>query len=453
MQINLLYDPSVSSAPAGFQTALAAAAQQIDNLITNPIILNISVGYGEVNGVPLGAGDLGEGGPAAGQDVTYAQLRSYLGGNSTSPVDASSVANLPAADPTGGSAFFISSSQEKAWGLLAANATGVDGSVGFTSTYPDLNYDPNNRSSPTGIDFVGVAEHELTHAMGRIAGLMPGGYTALDLFRYSAPGMLQLAGGQPAYFSVDGGKTALDSFDTVSDYGDWNNASAGPDLFDAFADFGVENPITPVDITAMDAIGFSVAGNDTPPSASFLVTDTSAGSSYAASGVTYIGPVSGLQTQYINTTADSLSIAATSPDVFIHSGAGVDALVALSGINVLDGGTNSNFLVGGSGTDTFFVDDRSPAADIWSTVADFRGGDAATVWGVSPADFSLTWQDGQGAAGFTGLTLHATAPGVPTASLTLAGYTSADLSNGKLAVSFGTDPASGSLFMLVQANS
>jgi hypothetical protein len=58
--------------------------------------------------------------------------------------------------------------------------------------------------------------------------------------------------------------------------------------------------------------------------------------------------------------------------------------------------------------------------------------------------------------GYTGLTLHATAPGVPTASLTLVGYSSADLTNGKLTVSFGattaTDGVPGSFYMHVQAN-
>jgi Ca2+-binding RTX toxin-like protein len=135
------------------------------------------------------------------------------------------------------------------------------------------------------------------------------------------------------------------------------------------------------------------------------------------------------------------------------SGSGNDAIAANGGTNVLDGGTGSNFLVGGSGTDTFFVDDRGPTADIWSTVNGFHTGDAATIWGVTPNDFNLNWVDGQGAAGFTGLTLHATATGKPTASLTLAGYTTADLTNGRLSMSFGTDPASGSAYMYVHGNS
>ena len=157
--------------------------------------------------------------------------------------------------------------------------------------------------------------------------------------------------------------------------------------------------------------------------------------------------------QYINITSDNLNITASTPNWFIHSGSGDDAIAVNSGTNVLDGGTGSNFLTGGSGTDTFFVDDRGATADIWSTVVGFHSGDAATVWGVTPQDFALDWVDGQGAAGFTGLTLHATAAGKPTASLTLAGYTQADMSSGRLSVQFGTDPASGSAFMFMHGNS
>ena len=85
-------------------------------------------------------------------------------------------------------------------------------------------------------------------------------------------------------------------------------------------------------------------------------------------------------------------------------------------------------------------------------MVNFHAGDAATIWGVTPQDFSLAWADGQGAAGYTGLTLHAAASGQPTASLTLAGYTQADLTNGRLSVSFGTDSASGSAYMYVHGN-
>jgi hypothetical protein len=166
----------------------------------------------------------------------------------------------------------------------------------------------------------------------------------------------------------------------------------------------------------------------------------------------YTGPIANLQSEYINISSDNLNITASTPNWFIHSGSGMDAIAVSSGTNVLDGGTGSNFLVGGSGTDTFFVDDRGSLADTWSTVAGFHQGDEATIWGVTPQDFKLAWVDDQGAFGYTGLTLHATAPSRPTASLTLTGYTQADLTNGRLTVQFGTDAASGSAYMNIHGN-
>lgn len=105
--------------------------------------------------------------------------------------------------------------------------------------------------------------------------------------------------------------------------------------------------------------------------------------------------------------------------------------------NVVDGGTGSNFLSGGTGTDTFFVDARGAVQDTWSTVTRFHSGDAATLWGVSPSATMINWSDGGGATGYTGLTLHASAAGQPTASITLAGFSQADLASGRLTTSFG----------------
>jgi Ca2+-binding RTX toxin-like protein len=154
----------------------------------------------------------------------------------------------------------------------------------------------------------------------------------------------------------------------------------------------------------------------------------------------------------VQITPDNLNVSVTSDNWFVHTGSGTDGIAVRGGTNVLDGGTGSNFLVGGNGFDTFFVDDRAAADDIWSTVVNFHGSDAATIWGVTPQDFNLAWADNQGAAGFTGLTLHAMSAGRATASLTLAGYTTADLSNGRLTISFGSDPTSGSSYMYVHGN-
>lgn len=187
------------------------------------------------------------------------------------------------------------------------------------------------------------------------------------------------------------------------------------------------------------------------PTVGFASLDLTTGKPATTAPQVYNGPVGGLQNEFVEITSDKLNISVTSDNWFIHTGSGTDAIQVKGGTNVLDGGTSSNFLVGGNGFDTFFVDDRAATSDIWSTVVNFHANDAATIWGVSPQDFQLSWADNQGAAGYTGLTLHATAGGRPTASLTFAGYSTADLNNGRLAVSFGHDSASGSNYMYIHS--
>jgi len=199
---------------------------------------------------------------------------------------------------------------------------------------------------------------------------------------------------------------------------------------------------------------YDLAVAATPPSISnFLLTDTTTGVSSTAAGETYTGPVNGLQNQYIYLGTDNLNITAAAPNAFIRGGPGADAINVskVGGANVLDGSTGSNYLVGGTGNDTFFVDDRAAAADIWSTVVNFHKGDAATIFGVTSSAFAFDWEDSQGAAGAMGLTLHATAPGKPVASITLAGYTKADLGNGRLGISFSSDTTGMNSYMYIQS--
>lgn len=171
----------------------------------------------------------------------------------------------------------------------------------------------------------------------------------------------------------------------------------------------------------------------------FWVSDQTNGLDWQTAGDSYDGPVGGTSDQFITINSDNLNVTSEEKNVFIHTGSGEDAInvQAMGGNNILDGGTGSNFLVGGSGNDTFFADDRAPSSSLWSTLVGFHAGDAATIFGITKDDFSLAWVDNQGADKFTGLTAHLTANGVPTASVTIAGYSMADLSNGRVQVSFG----------------
>ena len=184
----------------------------------------------------------------------------------------------------------------------------------------------------------------------------------------------------------------------------------------------------------------------TPPLTAF---DTSTNTALTAAGSAYSGPVSGLQNTYAEIGTDSLNIVATSPNWFITTGAGNDAITVTSGTNVINGGSGSNFLTGGNGHDTFYVDATAAHQDIWSTVVDFHKGDAVTLWGISPGTATMNWANDQGASGYSGLTLHAETINGTSASLTLDTYGQADLTDGRLAFAFGTNAALGPYMYIV----
>jgi hypothetical protein len=82
----------------------------------------------------------------------------------------------------------------------------------------------------------------------------------LDLFRYSGAGIRQLAAGQTAFMSPDGGTTNLDNFNTNTggDPGDWGS-SAGNDSFLAFTGSGAEDLVSESDLRTLDVMGWNLA--------------------------------------------------------------------------------------------------------------------------------------------------------------------------------------------------
>ncbi len=177
--------------------------------------------------------------------------------------------------------------------------------------------------------------------------------------------------------------------------------------------------------------------------ANFTITDQTTGQQSFISGDRYSGPVQGLGQQLNLVTPDNLNVSATVPNVFIRTGSGNDAIDVskANGNNVLDGGGGSSFLTGGTGNDTFFLDGRSLASAAYSTIVNFHAGDNATVFGVDATTFTLTTQDNQGAAGAKGVAFTFGGAGKPSATVVLAGFSSADLANGRLTASYGANPA------------
>jgi hypothetical protein len=262
--INITYDSSVSGAPAAFKTAVTAAIQFLENTFTNPITINIDVGYGEVAGQALSSGALGES-EGFYNSYSYTQVRNALVQNAKSADQISAANTLPASDPTGGGNYWVTTAEAKAIGLMGASGS-VDGYVGFSSTLP-FDYDDSNGVSSGTYDFNGTFLHEVTEVMGRTLfvgtdGIGANAYTPMDLFHYSSPGTRDFVGTTPGYFSLDGGNTNLDSFNTNSggDFGDWAS-SAGHDSFLAFSNSGVINAVTAADLRLMNVLGYNEQSN------------------------------------------------------------------------------------------------------------------------------------------------------------------------------------------------
>jgi hypothetical protein len=260
MQINFVYDSSVQSAPAGFKQGLTIAANIIDAMILDPITVKIAVGFGEDNGSVLPANALGEAQPAFGVILSYSEVMAGLTAAATSTDDAAVVRNLPATDPSNGAGFFVSAAQAMAWDALPASVPDIDGFAGFSSSLP-FSYDPANGIAATTYDFVAVALHELTHAMGRA--ITPTFLTPLDLVSYGSVGKLDTNHATTRYVSPDGGLTNLVSLDASSDPSDFSSI-APSDPFTAAIGSGRPLAWTALDSRVMDILGFRTAAPATP---------------------------------------------------------------------------------------------------------------------------------------------------------------------------------------------
>jgi hypothetical protein len=259
MLINLIWDTRAQAAPQSFRDGIQAAATLLDNTFIDNITVNISVGYGEINGQSepsTGA----SAGPASLILDSYSQVRTWLTQHAAAEVQAG-VAAMPAGTSIQGqSQVAVWRAQERLMGQVPASDGVLDGVSGFgTGIATNL--------------LEGVALHELTHAMGRVpyTGVQP---DIFDLYRFSAPGTYLFGNAQPpaaaSYFSLDGGITDLADYGRTSDPSDFLNSSGRTpnDPFNEFYNAATTQALTHIDILQMEALGFHVAPPPppTPPS-------------------------------------------------------------------------------------------------------------------------------------------------------------------------------------------
>jgi hypothetical protein len=242
--INLLFDAAAMAAPASFRSGIQQAVAILAANITDKITVDIKIDYS-------GTGGGAAAGPDSGYYETYSWVKSMLTGNA-SPGD-TTFNSLPAGSSIQGqSNVAVWNAQLKLWGVLGANDTTTDdGSATFAT---DIN--PNL--------LVGVALHELTHALGRVPyGSAP---DIFDLFRFTSPGVQLFQGGSTApaaHFSLDGGYTKLADYGRTSDPSDFLNTGVQGtnDPFNEYYGSSTIQGLTAVDLKQLDALGFHLTSS------------------------------------------------------------------------------------------------------------------------------------------------------------------------------------------------
>ena len=267
--INLVFDSAAMAAPASFRAGIEQAASILSATISNKITVNINIDYS-------GTGGGASAGPDNGLFESYSTVRTDLI-NDAAPGDTTFNALPKGSTIQGQSQVAVWNAQLKLFGLLSPNDTTTDdGSATFaTDISPSL--------------LVGVALHELTHALGRVPYGEPDGPQPdiFDFYRFTSVGTRLFSNNIPAsaaYFSVNGGTTKLADFGVSSDPSDFlnpPNSNLTPnDAFNEFYSGSTLQSLTTVDKEMLDALGF----NTTPQG--IVVATTSAEAVQGGAAVT-----------------------------------------------------------------------------------------------------------------------------------------------------------------------
>lgn len=310
----------VAGTSAQAQQAFVDAGARWSSLFNDNVTLDMTVGT-----AALGAGVLASAGSRR-TSFSYNTFKTALVGDASSSLDTTATGSLAAGssfgmlinrtsdNPNGsGSAtpyldtagannqtINLTTANAKALGLAAGTGTvgnctsTCDASITFGNSF-NWDYNPNNGITAGSYDFVGIATHELGHALGFVSGVdvldgnsppVNGPFTAnqftfvnsLDLFRYSAASFAAgvsdfTADNRTKYFSIDGGATNLGgaSFSTGRNFGDGQQASHWKDslgigIMDPTASQGELLGISANDKAAFDVIGWNAVAAVPEPS-------------------------------------------------------------------------------------------------------------------------------------------------------------------------------------------
>ena len=294
----LLNDTGGVGANTMARSGFEAAAGLWASVLADNVTVRLDVGFR-----PLGSGILGQAGSAR-SDVGYSTVRSALRNDRKSASDNSAYSSLgfslnflsneagncttgsrcqpidPASRTTDNDNTYdnrnlgVNTSVQKALGLRGDNGT-VDAGITFSSSF-NWDYDRSNGITGGFYDFVGIAAHEIGHALGFVSGVdvADGNVglaglddiawgSVLDLFRYTGTRRDWTIGGTPCT-SINRGSSCVGLLSTGSRYGDGRQASHWKDnqgigIMDPTAGAGEFLSISGADRIAFDVIGWDIA--------------------------------------------------------------------------------------------------------------------------------------------------------------------------------------------------
>jgi len=246
LTFNLTFDAAAAAAPESFRAGVEQAAAILSSAITDQATVNLAIDFAGTGG---GAGA----NISNGVLVNYTQLKADL-------VDHAAAGDTvfdhlkAGATIQGHSQVAVSNAEAKVLGLIAPDANTQDGFATFNTDIPTQS-------------LVGVALHELSHALGRVP--TPGQADVFDLFDFTRPGVNlinnSLSSAPPAYFSIDGGVTKIADFGQMSDPADFLNTGiqGANDPLNEFYNPTTSQFLSPIDLVMLEALGFNISTPDT----------------------------------------------------------------------------------------------------------------------------------------------------------------------------------------------
>ena len=187
----------------------------------------------------------------------------------------------------------MANANAKALGLWAGNNAASDANISFSNSFA-WDFDASNGTTASAFDFVGIATHEIGHALVFISGVDvldangTGSFSSaastyvstLGLFRHSVTSRANnavdwAADNRDKYFSLDGGSTPGTQLSTGLTYGDGRQASHWKDnlglgIMDPTAGYGETLAIAANDLQAFYGIGWNL-GSEPDDSSSLML--------------------------------------------------------------------------------------------------------------------------------------------------------------------------------------